>query len=78
MLCYRSNRNDCLAAKPLALWGQIKLKVEIINQTFCVSSPDEAVGVVAAGPAGSVLSQSAGHREEELTAQKRLKFHMFF
>lgn len=31
------------------------------------SSPDEVVSVGAAGPAGSVLSQSAGHCEEELT-----------
>lgn len=32
---------------------------------------DEAVSVVAACPASSVLSQSAGYREEELTEQKR-------
>lgn len=38
-----------------------------VLKTFCVSSPDEAVSVGAAGPAGSVLSQSAGHCEEELT-----------
>lgn len=38
---------------------------------FVCLCPDEAVGAGAAGSAGSVLSQSAGHREEELTAQKR-------
>lgn len=33
--------------------------------------PDESDSVDAARPPGSVLSQSAGHCEEELTVQER-------
>lgn len=44
-------------------------KVSIEQRCCCVLSPDEAVSVVAAGPAASVLSHASGpqrqHSEEK-------------